>query len=619
MLPLFPWWIKYPNVNNEIQNLDWLLYTVRHLSEEVKNFINLNTIKYADPILWDITSQYEANTIVVDPQTGDAFISTKPVPYGVSLNNTDYWTKIYNYADAINKLEEQIAAANERLSTTASAPRSVGDLVWLNGLLYRVTADMIAGDSYVVDSNCVKTTIEEELQNLIDAVDLKIGNLSDLSTTDKSNLVAAINEVLTTLSTNIGNLSDLTTTDKTNIVAAINEVVTNLDNYLPKNNPEFSGIMKNGDTYTMGASFGFGNSADCFKLVDGVPGDYKTDEEPTIRTQMFTNLAREESQPWAASVIHQAVVGASAEEKVCTTLNEIFSYAVGHLEHIATINVAHARADSDTSPTGAVWGEWSIALNHGFVSSLIGMEANFRNTTDNYYDSNDPIGDGEPARYCIGVQIFPDWSTKHGTRGLSIEPSSLQLGEPVGFSTGALITGFVDRGIYIDTNIQYKDPVTHLQAADPADIVFGFYNPSKLVFRNSKTEIGTELRKVDTSLIWYNRVRNLTDYFLAFDESTGNVVTPNGKGILKNNGRIVVGDTTDTSNGTSQPGITIKDANLLPLVIERSTSGSTAPGKNYGCLKFLPGTNAGTLKLVAFAGTSNTGVTIIDNVGAGND
>ena len=44
--------------------------------------------------------------------------------------------------------------------------------------------------------------------------------MSDLTTTDKDNLVDAINE----LDSDIGNLSDLTTTDTSSIVNAINEV-----------------------------------------------------------------------------------------------------------------------------------------------------------------------------------------------------------------------------------------------------------------------------------------------------------------------------------------------------------------------------------------------------------
>lgn len=210
---MFPWWIKYPNVNNEIQNLDWLMYTVKHLSKEVKEFINLNTIKYADPILWNITSQYEANTVVVDGQTGNAYISTKAVPSGVHLNRTEYWTQIYNYADALGDLRSQIAF-DEGNTTTASKPFAEDDLVFVNDLLYRVIAPMIAGDSFVVDSNIVKTTVEDELKRLA-AEDAAIAHLIEVE--------AGIREAADTLlQTNIDNL-------KKDIIEVINLKEEGLD------------------------------------------------------------------------------------------------------------------------------------------------------------------------------------------------------------------------------------------------------------------------------------------------------------------------------------------------------------------------------------------------------
>ena len=63
-----------------------------------------------------------------------------------------------------NQLEEQIASANEGTSKTATANRNIGDLVWLDGDLYKVTHNMIAGDQYVNGSNCIKTTIENEIK-----------------------------------------------------------------------------------------------------------------------------------------------------------------------------------------------------------------------------------------------------------------------------------------------------------------------------------------------------------------------------------------------------------------------------------------------------------------------
>ena len=63
-------------------------------------------------------------------------------------------------ATLLDNLQEQIAQANEGLSTTATANRKIGDLVWLNGDLYKITKNMSAGDRYVEGSNCTKTTIE---------------------------------------------------------------------------------------------------------------------------------------------------------------------------------------------------------------------------------------------------------------------------------------------------------------------------------------------------------------------------------------------------------------------------------------------------------------------------
>lgn len=157
---------EYPYRNLTDLNLDFILKAIKTLQNELTKFINFNTIKYADPIQWNIATQYEANTVVIDGTTGNAYLSTKPVPSGVALSNTDYWTVIFNYATQLDSLREQIAAANEETSTTATASRAVGDLVWLNGRLAEVTAAMIAGDSYVENSNFEFTTIEELIKNV---------------------------------------------------------------------------------------------------------------------------------------------------------------------------------------------------------------------------------------------------------------------------------------------------------------------------------------------------------------------------------------------------------------------------------------------------------------------
>jgi hypothetical protein len=48
----------------------------------------------------------------------------------------------------------------------------------------------------------------------------------------------------------------------------------------------------------------------------------------------------------------------------------------------------------------------------------------------------------------------------------------------------------------------------------------------------------------------------------------------------------------------------------------KETDAAAAPGAGYAVLKWVAGTNATTCKLVAYAGTSATPVTLVDNVGA---
>lgn len=157
---------EYPYRNLTDLNLDFILKAIKAIQNELTNFVNFNTIKYADPIQWNITTQYEANTVVIDGTSGNAYLSTQAVPSGVALSNTDYWTVIFNYATQLDSLREQIAEADEEASTTATAARSVGDLVWLNGRLAVVTAAMIAGDSYVENSNFEYITIEALIKNV---------------------------------------------------------------------------------------------------------------------------------------------------------------------------------------------------------------------------------------------------------------------------------------------------------------------------------------------------------------------------------------------------------------------------------------------------------------------
>lgn len=159
---------RAPYTNFHDLNLDWIIEVLNEFNTKLTNFVSLATIKYADPIQWDITSQYEANTVVVDSR-GNAYLSVQPVPSGVSLDRTEFWTKIGNFDELWADVKRAITPNDEGHSPTATAARAVNDLVWVNGALVRVTRAMIAGDAYVPGSNCVSSSTNEVLHYLITA------------------------------------------------------------------------------------------------------------------------------------------------------------------------------------------------------------------------------------------------------------------------------------------------------------------------------------------------------------------------------------------------------------------------------------------------------------------
>lgn len=174
---------NYPYTNFHEMNLDWVICMLKQVMENMKEFTAMNQIKIANPIAWNITTQYEKSTVVID-DNGNAYLSIQPVPKGIALTNASYWQMIFNftaYEEEIRELRAQIAATDEGSSETATEDRTRGELVWINQLLYQVTRDMLAGDQYVIDSNIEKVTIEDLIQNkyLIDEQTLVLNGIAE--------------------------------------------------------------------------------------------------------------------------------------------------------------------------------------------------------------------------------------------------------------------------------------------------------------------------------------------------------------------------------------------------------------------------------------------------------
>lgn len=171
---------RWPYTDFHNLNLDWILETLKKQNGAIADFISLNSITYANPLQWDITRQYPKNQVVLDTN-GDGYLSVQPVPVGVEINNTDYWTKIGNFSELWSTVKLAITAADEGLKTTASADRAIGDLVWLNNTLYICTTAITRGTEYGTN-NTAKTTIDARLANLAQAVKTLQDNITEINT-----------------------------------------------------------------------------------------------------------------------------------------------------------------------------------------------------------------------------------------------------------------------------------------------------------------------------------------------------------------------------------------------------------------------------------------------------
>ena len=156
---------SFPYTNYHNLNLDWILKRFHDYEETLQNFVSLNTIKYADPFDWDITRQYSTNTIVMDPLTGIAYISVKPVPSGAQITDTNYWTPVFDLSLLFEGIKDSIAALVEE-SDYATENSTAGTLVWVGNTLYRTTVDIAAGARYVSGGNVERITIEELINQL---------------------------------------------------------------------------------------------------------------------------------------------------------------------------------------------------------------------------------------------------------------------------------------------------------------------------------------------------------------------------------------------------------------------------------------------------------------------
>ena len=158
------------NLSTHVQGMsDYeLLCEVIQVVNELSELASLSVITYADPLQWDITSQYPKNTVVIDPQTINAYLSTRPVPAGVQIFDTDYWTKIANIGGIYNQLISAITnTVYEMFGMSAKEAIETDSLVWIDNVLYKCIVPVSVGQN-ILSTSFIQTNLGTEFENLVE-------------------------------------------------------------------------------------------------------------------------------------------------------------------------------------------------------------------------------------------------------------------------------------------------------------------------------------------------------------------------------------------------------------------------------------------------------------------
>ena len=154
------------------------------------------------PLVYDDSLSYYETLCKIAEKLNEVINDMNEIPqYIADLISDEKLKEIMS--TLLNNLQEQIASANEGESKTATEPRAVGELVWLNSELYIITHDMIAGDQYFVGSNCEKITLETWVNNFVNELNTSIENETNARIESDNGLRTSIDN----LSVKVNNLS----------------------------------------------------------------------------------------------------------------------------------------------------------------------------------------------------------------------------------------------------------------------------------------------------------------------------------------------------------------------------------------------------------------------------
>ena len=179
---------------------------------------------------------------------------------------TDKPTYLVDYNQDMERIDTGIYGADSKATLNSS---SIGTL---SNLTTTAKTDLVSAVNEVNSSavgvgdiSQLTTSDKTSVVAAVNEVDKDIGNLTSLNTVNKTSIVAAVNEV----DGDVGNLANLTTQTQTSLVGAVNEVKSLIENFNLTNFTTITKTSGGSEITTTSGSIIDGSSLTIAKNSDG--------------------------------------------------------------------------------------------------------------------------------------------------------------------------------------------------------------------------------------------------------------------------------------------------------------------------------------------------------------
>ena len=140
----------------------------------VREYVGMRYLtKFADPIQWDDTRQYEQLTVV--QYQGATYVSKQIVPIGIQITDTNYWIRWADFNAQLEQYRQEVRAMDGRVtqaeSDAGNALEQVGTVADDVAAIEAILAGYAEGDTVKADVSTLQTAIGN--------VDAKIGTLPE--------------------------------------------------------------------------------------------------------------------------------------------------------------------------------------------------------------------------------------------------------------------------------------------------------------------------------------------------------------------------------------------------------------------------------------------------------